>query len=379
MPSYITDLGNTIGAVGGYPELKNSTSRKRDPSELDMTDFLNLMVVQLQNQSIDNTMDTSDMLNQMVQMQMITALANMTDASVMSYASSLVGKEVTIGDYSSGELVEKVVTITGSGVSNGKNVLFAGDEMYDLSSVMAVGRLPSKDKDDKEDEDDKVEDSDKTESTDKTESGGKTESTDKTDTTGKTESTDKTDTTGKTESTDKTESGGKTESTDKTDTTGKTEDTDKTDATGGMEQAGTASRRLTDDEVETLKALLRQNGVEITEDTTNAELADLVNGILRSGQYSGKDTASKEDARDSAVQEAGSKEPVNTELVQAQEEILKDSQSKPENSFSETDQIKALEELLKAQQAQNSANAGQRGGTQARARRIQEIELEEFI
>ena len=347
MSSYIADLGNTIGAVGGYPELKNSTSRKRDPSELDMTDFLNLMVVQLQNQSIDNTMDTSDMLNQMVQMQMITALANMTDASVMSYASSLVGKEVTIGDYSSGELVEKVVTITGSGVSNGKNVLFAGDEIYDLSSVMAVGRLPSKDKE--EDEDDKVEGSDKTESTDKT------------------EGTDKTDTTGKTEGTDK------------TDTTGKIEGSDKTDATGGTEQAGTASRRLTDDEVETLKAFLRQNGVEITEDTTNAELADLVNGILRTGQYSGQDAAPKEDAGDTAVQETGSKEPVNTELVQALEEFLKDSQSKPENSFSETDLIKALEELLKAQQAQNSANAGQQGGTQARARRIQEIELEEFI
>ena len=144
MSSYMADIGNLIDKTSGYPELKNSTSRKRDPSSLDLTDFLNLMVVQLQNQSIDNTTDTSDMLNQMVQMQMITALTNMTDASIMSYANSLVGKEVTIGDRSSGELVEKVVTITGTGVMDGEHVLFAGNEVYNLSSVMAVGRLPEK-------------------------------------------------------------------------------------------------------------------------------------------------------------------------------------------------------------------------------------------
>ncbi|MDE6281045.1 MAG: hypothetical protein K2M15_04540, partial [Oscillospiraceae bacterium] len=48
---------------------KNSTSRKGN-TELTMQDFLQLMVVQLQNQSIDDTMDTSEMMNQMVQMQM---------------------------------------------------------------------------------------------------------------------------------------------------------------------------------------------------------------------------------------------------------------------------------------------------------------------
>ena len=45
-------------------------------------------MTELQNQSIDQTADTSDMLNQLVQMQMVQALVNMTDASVMSYAAS---------------------------------------------------------------------------------------------------------------------------------------------------------------------------------------------------------------------------------------------------------------------------------------------------
>ena len=66
----------------------NSTSRKNN-TDLDMTDFLQLMIVQLQSQTLDNSMDTSEMMNQMVQMQMVTAITNMTETNIMSYATSL--------------------------------------------------------------------------------------------------------------------------------------------------------------------------------------------------------------------------------------------------------------------------------------------------
>ena len=56
------------------------------------------------------------MLNQLVQMQMVQALVNMTDASVMSYAASLVGKEVTVAQYDAdGNLQEVVGVVTGTG------------------------------------------------------------------------------------------------------------------------------------------------------------------------------------------------------------------------------------------------------------------------
>lgn len=139
----MADIYSLRSTVGASLSAENSTSRKNN-TDLDMTDFLQLMVVQLQSQTLDDSMDTSEMMNQLVQMQMVTAITNMTETNIMTYASSLVGKEVTIGDYSSGELVEKVVTITGSGISNGENVLFAGNDIYKLSSVMAVGRLPEK-------------------------------------------------------------------------------------------------------------------------------------------------------------------------------------------------------------------------------------------
>ena len=139
--NYMADLSGVLGAGATYTS-KNSTSRANN-TELNMEDFLTLMIVQLQNQTIDDTADTSEMLNQMVQMQMITALTNMTDASLMSYASSLVGKEVTIGISGSDGLEERVITVIGTGVSDGQQVIFGSDgNTYALSQIMAVGRLP---------------------------------------------------------------------------------------------------------------------------------------------------------------------------------------------------------------------------------------------
>ena len=92
-------------------------------------------------------MDTSEMMNQMVQMQMVTAIANMNELSVMSYASSLVGKVVTIGITDGNTLEEREVLVIGTGMSNGEQVIFGKDGKdrvltYSLKQIMAVGHLP---------------------------------------------------------------------------------------------------------------------------------------------------------------------------------------------------------------------------------------------
>ena len=118
---------------------------------LDFSDFMQLMIVQLQNQTIDNATDTSDMLNQMVQMSVVqmlstvqTSIENLTDANTMSYAASLVGKTVTVGQYDEeGNITEVVGTVTGTGTYQGSPVIFVGGEMYALSDIMAVGTLPA--------------------------------------------------------------------------------------------------------------------------------------------------------------------------------------------------------------------------------------------
>ncbi len=141
----MADIANLTQSAA-VPKAKNSTSRSGN-TELNMQDFLQLMVVQLQNQSIDDAMDTSEMMNQMVQMQMVTAITNMNELSVMTYASSLVGRVVTIGIVEGNSLEEREVAVTGTGLSNGQQVIFGKDasgkvETYSLNQIMAVGQLP---------------------------------------------------------------------------------------------------------------------------------------------------------------------------------------------------------------------------------------------
>lgn len=139
-------MGDITGFLSaGSATAANAAAAKKSSEsyDLDMQDFLTLMVTELQCQSIDATADTSEMLNQMVMMQMVSALTNMTDASVMSYAASLVGKTVTVGQYDSeGVLQEVVGTVTGTGSMGGEQVVFVNDKYYYMNEIMAVGTLP---------------------------------------------------------------------------------------------------------------------------------------------------------------------------------------------------------------------------------------------
>ena len=121
-----------------------------DSFGLNFEDFLQLMVQQLQNQTMDNTADTSDMLNQLVQMstvEMLTSvkssLEDLVSANTLTYAASLVGKTVTVGRLDEEGNIEEIVgTVTGTGTYQGTPVIFVDGEMYALNDIMAVGVLP---------------------------------------------------------------------------------------------------------------------------------------------------------------------------------------------------------------------------------------------
>ena len=125
-----SDTGNNVGY------LKDSSADK-----------LTLMIAQFQNQDIDNPASTSDMMNQLISMSTIQSMKTMTDAATMSYAASLVGKTVTIGEYTSASGLKEIVgEVTGTGTYNGKQVVFVNGKSYALSSIMAVGELPPTEK-----------------------------------------------------------------------------------------------------------------------------------------------------------------------------------------------------------------------------------------
>lgn len=156
MGDFMADLNNRVGTLKkGTYHINGQTIKvqnKGDNLNLDMTDFMQLMITQLTNQGIDDSMDTSQMLEQMVQMQMVTTMTNLTDASVMSYGASLVGKEVTVAKFGTdGKMEELVGAVTGSGTMDGKPVIVIGDEYYYLNEILAVGKLPPPKEDEKTD------------------------------------------------------------------------------------------------------------------------------------------------------------------------------------------------------------------------------------
>ena len=56
---------------------KEYDKKYKDKTTLDFTDMLGLMIAQFQNQTIDNQADTSDMMNQVVQMTSMLAMYDM--------------------------------------------------------------------------------------------------------------------------------------------------------------------------------------------------------------------------------------------------------------------------------------------------------------
>ncbi len=154
----MSSIGNVSGYYGmtGNSGMVNSaasgayTNSSMDAYGLNMNDFMTLMVAQFTNQTMEATADISDMLNQMVQMQMVTALSSMstamntmTDASIMTYAASLVGKEVTVAGYDQeGNYQEVIGSVTATGSYGGEQVIFVDDAMYYMDQIIAVGRLP---------------------------------------------------------------------------------------------------------------------------------------------------------------------------------------------------------------------------------------------
>ena len=120
---------------------------------LSFQDMLMLMVTQLQNQTIDNTADTNDMMNQIIQMTVMQAITemnskveDMTEANILSYSASLVGKTVTMAilDDNGNLAGEKVGEVTATGTYNGQRVIYVDGERFPINQILAVGTLPER-------------------------------------------------------------------------------------------------------------------------------------------------------------------------------------------------------------------------------------------
>ena len=150
MSDYMGDLSAIFG-TGGV-DYSNTALGKKDRSTLDLNDYLKLMVAMFQNQSMDNTADISDMMNNMVQMSVVQAISSISslieESTALNYAASLVGKQVTVGIVHNGQMVEIEGYVAATGTYNGQQVIFLKDKggnpiegYVPITSIMAVGWL----------------------------------------------------------------------------------------------------------------------------------------------------------------------------------------------------------------------------------------------
>ncbi len=135
---------NGLGA--GYGTVYQGASRTTEGYDgLSIDDFYALLAAQMQYQDADNPMDTAEMMSMMVQTQMIDAITQMAMTNTITYATSMMGKNVTVAevDYNTGAYTNEYITGVVTGVVLGENpILYIDGNPYTMSQVMAVGEVP---------------------------------------------------------------------------------------------------------------------------------------------------------------------------------------------------------------------------------------------
>ncbi len=103
--------------------------------ELDRTDFLNLMMKQLQNQNPLEPQSNEEFISTMVQFNSLQSLSAIDRNTQYNQAMELVGKVVTIKQINK-EPVEGIVQ--SAGIKDNEVVVYVGGNSYSLKNIISV-------------------------------------------------------------------------------------------------------------------------------------------------------------------------------------------------------------------------------------------------
>jgi len=120
-----------------------STSANSDRlNELTMSDFIKMMVAELENQDPMNPMSNTEMLQQVSQIRAITSndrlttsIESLTLGQALSTASSLIGKTVTGVNTLNEEITGKVDKVT---LENGEAKLSIGYSVLNVGNITSI-------------------------------------------------------------------------------------------------------------------------------------------------------------------------------------------------------------------------------------------------
>ena len=133
---------NTLNSVLGESAAAAVTRRKEEDYSSDKMDFqsyMSLMVAQLQNQTMYDSADTSEMTQQMAQYSLVSAAESIIQTQNAGYAASLVGKQVTAG-YSKGSDEASITGIvTGMRIYDGQPLVYVDGRAFNLDEITMIG------------------------------------------------------------------------------------------------------------------------------------------------------------------------------------------------------------------------------------------------
>lgn len=142
--SSIPGVGNSSAAASSAKSVKGN-----DLNDVDIDEFLNLLITELQNQDPLNPTDNSDMLNQIGQIREIgsndkltSTLTDLAAGQELSNASTMIGKRVTALDNTAANVegvVERVSVQTDPEDPSIRKVsVHIGDAVVDISNIREI-------------------------------------------------------------------------------------------------------------------------------------------------------------------------------------------------------------------------------------------------
>ncbi len=129
-----------IDGISQHQQITGTSQSKNNSNNLlGVDDFFKLMVAQLSNQDMFNTVDDTQFIAQMAQFSMVQALSELSQASATAYSVSLIGKEATVATTGTDGKLQVHTGIVESVILYGGSPQISIDgEKYALSSVMEV-------------------------------------------------------------------------------------------------------------------------------------------------------------------------------------------------------------------------------------------------
>ncbi|MCR4601835.1 MAG: hypothetical protein K5767_08960 [Clostridia bacterium] len=108
-------------------------------SSLNFSDYIHLMVAELQNQDMYSNTDTTKMTEQMAQYSLVTAAEEIIQAQKAEYATSLIGMEATAKYTTLTDSITETGKITGVSLYENEPLVYINGQPFNLSEITLIG------------------------------------------------------------------------------------------------------------------------------------------------------------------------------------------------------------------------------------------------